>query len=69
MARHRFRRVLLTSISGVDFEEAWPERVTHEIGGSAVPFLGRAALVKNKRAAARIKDLADLEALGEDIRG
>jgi hypothetical protein len=28
----------------------------------------RAALVKNKRAAGRAKDLADLEALGEDTR-
>jgi hypothetical protein len=30
-----------------------------------VPFLGRAALVRNKRASGRAKDLADLEALGE----
>ena len=30
-----------------------------------VPFLGRATLVLNKRAAGRLKDLADIEALGE----
>lgn len=31
----------------------------------SVPFLGRAALIANKRATGRLKDLADLEALGE----
>lgn len=29
-----------------------------------IPFLGREALIKNKRAAGRQKDLADVEALG-----
>jgi hypothetical protein len=61
------RRIdILTAISGVPFEEAWPERVTHDVQGLAVPFIGRAALVKNKRAAGRAKDVADLEALGAD---
>ena len=60
------RRIdILTSISGVAFDEAWPERVTHEVDGLVVPFLGRAALVRNKKATGRTKDLADLEALGE----
>jgi hypothetical protein len=60
------RRIdILTAISGVGFDEAWPDRVTHEVGGLAVPFLGRAALVRNKRATGRTKDRADLEALGE----
>ncbi|HET7291261.1 MAG TPA: hypothetical protein VFM88_02445 [Vicinamibacteria bacterium] len=60
------RRIdILTSITGVAFEDAWPERVIHEAEGLAVPFLGRAALVRNKRASGRAKDLADLEALGE----
>ena len=60
------RRIdVLTSISGVSFDEAWPDRVTREVGGLAIPFLGRAALVRNKRASGRTKDLADLEALGE----
>jgi hypothetical protein len=58
-----------TARSGVGFEEAWSDRVTHEVDGLAVPFIGRAAFVKNKRATRRAKDLADLEALGEDPRG
>lgn len=63
------RRIdILTSISGVAFDEAWPGRVTHEVDGLRVPFLGRAALVRNKRASGRTKDQADLEALGEADR-
>lgn len=57
---------LLTEISGVaDFDEAWEARVEHELQGRAVPFLGRSTLIANKRAAGRLKDLADIEALGE----
>ena len=37
----------------------------HNVGDLSVPFLGREALVRNKRATGRAKDLADLEALGE----
>ena len=60
------RRIdILTSISGVGFDEAWPDRVTQPVDGLAVPFLGRTALVRNKRASGRTKDQADLEALGE----
>lgn len=60
------RRIdLLTSITGVSFDDAWSERAVHEVEGMAVPFLGRAALVRNKRATGRARDIADLEALGE----
>jgi hypothetical protein len=60
------RRIdILTSISGVGFEDAWPDHVRHVTEGLSVPFLGRAALVRNKRASGRAKDHADLEALGE----
>jgi len=57
---------LLTGISGIpDFETAWADRVEHAFGGRQVPIIGRATLVKNKRASGRRKDLVDLEALGE----
>ena len=60
------RRIdMLTSISGVSFEEAWEGRLIREIAGMEIPFLGREALVRNKRASGRAKDRADLEALGE----
>ena len=58
------RRIdLLTSITGVDFEEAWAARSVHRVGDLDVPFLGRAALLDNKRATARAKDLADVAIL------
>lgn len=58
------RRIdLLTSITGVDFEEAWATRSVHRVGDLDVPFLGRAALLDNKRATARAKDLADVAIL------
>lgn len=57
----------LTSISGVpDFETVWSGRVMHELRGRMIPFIGRAELLANKRASGRRKDLADVEALGED---
>lgn len=58
------RRIdVLTQISGVDFEEAWASRVPVNVEGRTVHMLGRAALLKNKTAAARPKDLADVARL------
>ena len=58
------RRIdVMTSITGVDFEEAWETRETLAIGGVVVPFLGREALIHNKRASGRDKDLVDLRLL------
>jgi hypothetical protein len=44
---------LLTGISGVTFEEAWPDRLLAVVEGRELPFIGKAALIRNKRAAAR----------------
>lgn len=61
------RRIdVLTGVTGLTFAEAWPTRVVHRVGTLDVPFIGREALVRNKRASGRLKDLGDLEALGED---
>jgi hypothetical protein len=54
---------ILTSISGVTFDHASRDRVLVTIEERPVPFIGRAALLDNKRAAGRHKDLADVEAL------
>jgi hypothetical protein len=57
---------LLTALTGLQqFDRAWSDRVEHEVRGVRVPFIGREALVTNKRSTGRRKDLADLEALGE----
>lgn len=54
---------LLTGISGVRFEEAWPRRVMVTVEGRAMPVLGRDDLIRNKRATGRPRDLADLAEL------
>lgn len=60
-----FRLDILTSVSGLTFAEAWPGRVPGRFEDVSVPFIGRADLIRNKRASGRHKDLADLESLGE----
>ncbi len=37
-----------------------------EVAGLQLPFLDRETLITNKRASGRLKDLADVEALGEE---
>ena len=56
---------ILTSISGLSFEEAWPHRLTVPIGGLRVPVLGRDDFLRNKRAVGRPKDLADIALMEE----
>jgi predicted nucleotidyltransferase len=56
---------LLTSITGVGFEEAWAGRAAGDLDGLPVYFIGREAFLKNKRATGRTQDRADLERLGE----
>jgi hypothetical protein len=58
------RRIdVLTSIDGVAFEEAWPERLVARVAGLDVPVIGRTHLIRNKRATGRPKDLVDAQAL------
>jgi hypothetical protein len=52
---------IMSMVSGVDFDEAWPHRVTATIDGITLPMIGRKELIKNKRASGRPKD--DLDAM------
>lgn len=52
---------ILTSISGVSFEEAVLNKVVVRIAEIDVPVIGKADFVANKRAVGRLKDLADIE--------
>jgi hypothetical protein len=54
---------LITSISGVSFEEAWTSRSDGDLGGAPVRFIGRDALRRNKESTGRAKDLGDAEEL------
>lgn len=65
LGRPPVRIDIVTSIDGVAWEECWEGRQSGSYGDTPVFFIGRDQLVKNKRAAKRYKDLADLEALGE----
>ena len=54
---------LLTSLTGVTFEEAWERRISGDLDGIPVAFLSRETLIKNKRATGRAQDAADADAL------
>jgi len=56
---------IVTSITGVSWEEAAEGRVQGNYGDVPVHFLGKKEFIKNKRSLGRKKDEADLEALGE----
>ena len=58
---------LLTSISGVTFEEAWTGRVEAVLDGTKVNLIGRRELIENKKVTRRPQDIADLNALGEGV--
>lgn len=58
------RRIdILTTLSGISFDEAWASRQPAELDGHTVYFIGREALLRNKRASGRAKDLGDIQAL------
>ncbi len=56
------RRIdLITSISGVSFEEAWADKVASSLGELPIWVLSRRLLLTNKKASGRPKDLADAD--------
>jgi len=55
---------IMTSVTGLDFDAAWPNRVMATFGDVEAPVLGLDDMRTAKRAAGRLKDLADLEELG-----
>jgi predicted nucleotidyltransferase len=57
------RLEILTSISGVEFDECYARREIVDVDGCEVPVIHLVDLVRNKRASGRAKDLADLEEL------
>lgn len=54
---------ILMSVDGLTFEDAWPNRTQAPLGNQPAWFVGRADLVKNKRASGRHIDLHDAESL------
>jgi hypothetical protein len=61
-----YRIDILTTISGIEFEEAWSRRVLHPLDktpGLTAPFISVEDLIKNKLASGRHYDLGDVEAI------
>ena len=57
---------IVTSVTNVTWETAASGRVEGKYGDVVAHYIGRVQFVANKRAIGRKKDLADLEALGEE---
>lgn len=58
------RRIdLLTSLTGLQFDQAWEHRLEVKVADLLVPFLGREDLIRNKKATGREKDLLDARIL------
>lgn len=57
---------ILTSISGVSWEEVDANVVHGRYGDVSARFIGREQFIANKLAAGRPKDLADIDAISEE---
>jgi hypothetical protein len=55
---------VMSDISGVTWDEAWAGCEIGRCGPRDLPFIGRREFVRNKQASGRLKDLADIDALG-----
>jgi hypothetical protein len=54
---------ILTSVTGLNFKEAWPNRIEDMLESIRVPILGRDDLLTNKLATGRDKDRSDVSGL------
>ena len=54
---------IITNIDGVEFAEAWPARLETFFGGVPAFVISRHHLITNKKTAARLQDLADVQQL------
>jgi hypothetical protein len=57
---------IITSISGVSWEQADATKEPGLYGNVPVHYIGKDQYVANKKAIGRAKDIADIEALGEE---
>jgi hypothetical protein len=57
---------IINSLSGISWDDAYDNRVKGTYGDIHVYYIGREQFISNKRAIGRKKDLADIEAIGEE---
>lgn len=60
---------IMMSIKGVQFDQAWSERVETNFDGVPVGFISRENLIRAKLAAGRPQDLIDVELLRQAASG
>jgi hypothetical protein len=58
---------IMTSIAGVTWDQAAANKVNGDYGDVPVYFIGKEDFIANKKAMGGHRDLADIEALGEDV--
>ena len=63
LGREPNRIDLMTSVTGVTFDDAWDDLSPGHLDGTPVNFIGRASLLRNKDATGRAKDRIDAEEL------
>lgn len=56
---------LITSATGVDFDDCWDRRMLVQVGSVEAGFISEADLIANKKASARPQDLVDVQVLEE----
>lgn len=54
---------ILTSLHGIDFDEAYRKRVTVAVSGTPVHIISKLHLILSKKVTGREKDLEDIQAL------
>ena len=57
---------IINQASGIEFADCYPRRALVTADGVEISVISKADLVRNKRAAGRLRDLADAEAIEGD---
>ena len=65
MGRPPMRIEIINQASGIDIKDCYARRKIVNVDGIAISMISREDLIKNKKAAGREKDLADVENLEE----
>lgn len=63
MGREPLKLQIMNAISGVEFDEAYPNRRMVRLDNLEVPFIGYEDLLRNKSATGRGKDFVDVDEL------
>ena len=56
----------MTSVSGLDFVQAWKRKVLVDFGGESAPVLCRKDVLQSKIAAGRVRDQRDVKKLARN---